>query len=386
MQNILFEKEKIGELELKNRFLMSAGTGTWNADQDNIPHDGDGYIHFEIASGGVAMVISGGLNVSPSGVSTSHSGMFADDRSAPFMSIFAKRIKDGGALACLQISHGGMWAWKYAKKRNIAPFAPSFIVDAELGDYSVSRRIDLPATEGQICELIEAYGNAALRAKKCGFDAVEVHAAHEALLSQMLSPVSNIRKDKWGGSVENRARFHIEVLRNIRSKVGKSFPVIMKLGVKDMLEGGLSFEDGVAAAKIIVEKGGVDAIEVSQGLSPGLLDFAYSSMRTGITRLENEGYYRHWAKLVKGAISHTGAKVIMQGGLRSFELMQEVIEKKEADFVSMCRPYICESAIIKRWMGSDRKKSACISCNKCIIRAYTEGKKLECVLKSGNGG
>ncbi len=385
MDSLLFDKMKIGDVELKNRFFMSAAAISWNVTQENIPQDSDGYNHYEIAKGGVALIISGGLNVSVSGISNPKSGLFADERSFPFMSAFARKIKAGGALACLQITHGGMWAAQYAAKRGFVPFAPSFVVDGELGDYSISKRKDLPTSEEQIHEVIEAYGDAALRAKNCGFDAVEVHAAHESLLAQMLSPVSNLRKDRWGGSVENRCRFHCEVFKNARKKVGADFPVIVKLGVQDAIAGGLELKDGIVAAEIIAKAGDINAIEVSQGLSPGLLDFSNSSMRIGITSIEKEGYYRAWAREVKNAVKSTGILVIMQGGLRSFELMEEVVQKKEADLVSMCRPYIREPMLINRWISGDHKKATCISCNKCILKAIAEGKRrLECVLNKPN--
>lgn len=379
MPSTLFDTTKMGGVQLKNRFLMSAATVTWNVTPENIPQDGDNYIHFEIAKAGLAMIISGGLNVCASGISNAKSGLFADERSIPFMSTFAQRIKAGGALACLQITHGGIWAARYAAHRGLSPFAPSFIVDGELGDYSVSKRKNLAASEEQIHETIEAYGNAALRAKNCGFDAVEIHAAHESLLAQMLSPISNTRSDAWGGSAKNRCKFHCEVLKNIRTKVGPDFPVLIKLGVQDMIEGGLELAEGIAAAEIIANAGDVNVIEVSQGLSPGLTDFAHSSMRIGVTSIDKEAYYRSWARQVKNAITSTGVLVVMQGGLRSFELMDEVVQKKEADCVSLCRPYIREPMLIKRWMSGDHTKARCISCNQCILKAHTEGTRIACV-------
>lgn len=167
--------------------------------------------------------------------------------------------------------------------------------------------------------------------------------------------------------------------------MGADFPVIVKLGVQDAIAGGLKLKDGIVAAEIIAKAGDINAIEVSQGLSPGLLDFSNSSMRIGITSIEKEGYYRAWAREVKNAVKSTGILVIMQGGLRSFELMEEVVQKKEADLVSMCRPYIREPMLINRWISGDHKKATCISCNKCILKAIAEGKRrLECVLNKPN--
>ena len=380
MQNSVFNEIKLGGYKLKNRFLMSAAA-MWKVTKDNILEDSEDYIHYKVAEGGPAMIIGGGVNVHPCGLSTSKSGLFDYEKDAPFLKNFAHRIKSKGTAACFQVTHGGMWAAQHALEKGLAPLAPSFIVAGEIGDYSIEKRKELPATEKQIYEIIEAYGNAALGAKNSGFDAVEVHAAHESLLAQFLSPISNIRKDAWGDSVENRCRLHCEIIKNIRKKVGTDFPLIIKLGVADALGGGLKLKEGIAAAEIIAKAGNISAIEVSQGLSPGLTNFKDTSMKTGITNIEKEGYYRQWAKQIKNAIKSTGTLVIMQGGLRSFELIEEIIENREADLVSMCRPYICEPLLIKRWQRGDCRKARCISCNKCVLRAYAENKRLECVLK-----
>lgn len=380
MNSVLFEMARLNRLELKNHFFMSAAA-IWKIARENIPEENEDYLHYQVAKGGPALIISGGVIVCARGLSGPKSALFADERSMPFFRQFAQRIKTEGAAACLQITHGGMWAAQYAAEKELIPFAPSFIVSGRMGDYSIAKRKELPAAEEEIYETIEAYGNAALRAKNCGFGAVEVHAAHESLLAQFLSPVSNIRKDSWGNSVENRCRFHCEVLKNIRKKTGADFPVIIKLGVQDILDGGLELKEGLKAAEIIAAAGDVNAIEVSQGLSPGMTNMNDTSLKPGITSIEKEGYYRAWTKQVKTAIKSTGVAVIMQGGLRSLELMEEVVRKQEADFVSMCRPYIREPLLIKRWLSGDRRKAACISCNQCALKAYTEEKRLECVLK-----
>lgn len=384
MQSLVFDKINLGRYELRNRFLMSAAA-MWKVSNEAVPENGKEYIHYEVAKGGPAMIISGGVNVAPCGLSNPKSALFDYEKGGLFLKSFAQRVKAKGAAACFQITHGGMWAAHYALERSLVPFAPSFIVESKVGDYSLEKRKDLPATEKQIYETIEAYGNAALGAKNCGFDAVEIHAAHESLLAQFLSPISNIRKDAWGGSVQNRCRLHCEIIKNIRKKLGADFPVIIKLGVVDKLEGGLSLKEGIMAAEIIAKTESINAIEVSQGLSPGLMNFDYTSMKTGITSIEKEGYYRQWAKQIKNAIKSTGVLTIMQGGLRSLELMEEVVMNEEADLVSMCRPYICEPSLIRRWQNGDRKKARCISCNKCVLRAYEQDMRLECVINQYNG-
>lgn len=377
MGSILFEKVNINGLELKNRILMSAAAA-WKATGEGDIISDDPLIQYLVAEGGPALIISGGTAVHDSGRLSEKSAIFDDDKRIPSFRYFARKIQEAGAKAAFQATHSGLWAG-YPLSRGKKPFAPSFIIHDEICFYKSSNREDCPAPEELIREVIEAYGDAAARAQKAGFDAVEVHGAHDSLLAQFLSPVTNRREDQWGGAVENRCRLHCEIMANIRGKVRKNFPVILKLGVKEDLEGGLTLEDGVTAAKIIAEKGDTDAIEVSQGLSAGIKNFNYTSMKTGITDIDKEAYYREWTKLVRKEIPQK-ILVIMQGGLRSPELMEEIINNGEADIVSMCRPYICEPNLVKRWEGGDEKKAKCISCNRCLVESHIKGAPLKCII------
>jgi 2,4-dienoyl-CoA reductase-like NADH-dependent reductase (Old Yellow Enzyme family) len=378
LDSILFEKVQIGNLELKNRFLMSAAAG-WKATEEGDIMDGP-VIHYEIAKGGPAMIINGGVSVHASGRLGPRSAIFNDDRRIPSFERFAQEIHEGGAAVAFQLTHSGLWAGPYQIKTGSTPFAPSFLINDAICNYMSAKREECPAALEQILDVARAYGDAAARAKRAGYDAVEVHAAHDSLLSQFLSPLTNIRKDDWGGSLEKRCRLHCEVLAEIRSKVGTSFPVIMKLGVKDGIEGGLPLKEGITAAEIIAHSGDVDALEVSQGLSGSTTDFNQTSIKTGITSIEKEGYYREWTKMAKDAVADE-VLMIMQGGLRSFELMEHAVLSGEADLVSMCRPYLRETAPIKRWLGGERSKATCISCNKCVVASIMEGKPLQCAIK-----
>jgi 2,4-dienoyl-CoA reductase-like NADH-dependent reductase (Old Yellow Enzyme family) len=378
LDSFLFEKVRIGDLELKNRFLMSAAAG-WRATEEGDIMEGP-VIHYEIAKGGPAMIINGGVSVHASGRHKPGSAIFNDDRRIPSFGRFAQEIHESGAAVAFQLTHSGLWAGPYQIKTGSTPFAPSFLINDAVHDYMSTKRVECPAAEEQILEVSGAYGDAAARAKRAGYDAVEVHAAHDSLLSQFLSPLTNARKDDWGGSLENRCRLHCEILADIRSKVGAGFPVIVKLGVQDWLERGLPLKEGISAAEIIAHSGDVDAIEVSQGLSGSNADFNETSLKTGINSIEEEGYYRDWTKMAKNAVKDD-VLVIMQGGLRSFELMEHVVRSGEADLVSMCRPYLRETALINRWLGGDRTKATCISCNKCVVASTREGKPLRCAIK-----
>jgi 2,4-dienoyl-CoA reductase-like NADH-dependent reductase (Old Yellow Enzyme family) len=340
-------------------------------------------VHFRIARGGMALIINGGVTVHASGRMGPESAIFDDDERIPSFRWFAESVQEGGATVAFQTTHGGLWSAPYQLKTGAAPVAPSFWIEGMIGAYSAGRRHDCPATTEQIRDVIAAYGDAAARAKAAGFDAVEVHAAHESLLSQFLSPFTNRREDEWGGSVENRCRIHRDVLADVRTKVGAGFPVLMKLGVQDMLAGGLMLEDGCAAAATIAAAGNVDAIEISQGLCDNFVtDPTNTSMRMDIDDISREGYYRQWTKQVSGALEQADVRdstaIICQGGLRSFELMEEIVTAGEADLVSLCRPYIREPKLVARWLSGDTSKATCVSCNECLRVSFTEHKPLKC--------
>jgi 2,4-dienoyl-CoA reductase-like NADH-dependent reductase (Old Yellow Enzyme family) len=226
-------------------------------------------------------------------------------------------------------------------------------------------------TEDEIWEIVRAFGDAARRAREAEFDAVQIHGAHGYLLSQFLSPHTNRRSDDWGGVLDHRLRFHREVYRDIRAKVGEDFPVLIKIGVRDGFPGGLELMEGEWAAQHLAQWG-FDALEISLGLRGEL--YEGTEFRTHINSLDREGYFRDWCKRIKRQVS---VPVIMIGGLRTYELMEEVIQKGEADFISLCRPFIREPGIINDWKRGHDHKTACVSCNKCL-EAVRKGEALHC--------
>ena len=378
MSTLLFDKCRLGSLELKNRFLMSAVASWKTLESGDVDAEGD-LIHYEIAGGGPALILGGGIGVHPSARRSATAAVLDDDRRIPSFRVFAQKIRAAGSLPAFQITHSGIWACAYQQKIGGQPFAPSCFIDGPAGDYGNPQRKPCAATPAQIREVAAAYGSAAARARMAGYAAVQVHAAHESLLSQFLSPVSNLRRDEWGGPLENRCRMHREVLQAIRKAVGRDFPVYIKLGVQDGMANGLTLADGVAVARILARSGLIDAIEVSQGLSASA-DLKDGVLKTGITSRDKEAYFRDWTRQVKAVVKDTAVAVIMQGGLRSLELMEEIVTNGEADFVSLCRPYFREPHLIQRWAQGDSARAECLSCNACVLRHYSQGVRLECVL------
>jgi 2,4-dienoyl-CoA reductase-like NADH-dependent reductase (Old Yellow Enzyme family) len=230
------------------------------------------------------------------------------------------------------------------------------------------------ATDEEVRTIVQAFGNAALRAQKAGFDAIPLHGAHDSLLSQFMSPHTNRRLDSWGGSLENRINIHREIYKDIRAKVGEDFLVMIKLGVEDGFPGGLKFNDGKTAARYLSEEG-FDAVEISQGLQGKFPE--ETPLRTKINSIEKEAYFRDWCREVASAID---TPTMLVGGLRTFELMEEIVRNHEADFISLCRHLIREPGLINDWKRGDTHRATCVSCNKCGL-ALGEGKPLDCYLE-----
>jgi len=351
ISNSLFDSIKVGNLSLRNKFVLSAAAD--NLDNDLIAKTAR---FKELANGGVGLIISGGIT---------------EDKLLGWDAIINTVHQNGGKLAVQLVTHAGLGFSSEGDSVAVSvllkdsPFFSSLLVHSKHHE----------ANDEELEEIINGYSSAAFKAKALGADAVQIHAAHQSFLSQFLSPITNQRGDKWGGSIINRTRIHREIYKEIRKKVGKDFPILIKLGVEDAIPNGLKFNEGKEAAEIVANCG-YDILEISQGLQ----DFSNwngTPMRDHPKTEFDEGYFRNWCKEIKNLISKP---TIMTGGLRSISLIEEIIYNKETDLIGLCRPLIREPRLINRWKDEDLKKSSCISCNKCVSELLMQGKKLECYL------
>lgn len=252
---------------------------------------------------------------------------------------------EGGANIVVQLVHAGLNSG-YVRWRGMTPLAVS-----EMESITRPHR---EMTNEDIEAAIADFASAAQRVVEAGFDAIQLHGAHGYLMSQFLSPLYNRRIDEWGGSAENRRRFHLEVVRRIRKAVGRDFPLMIKFGVSDDREGGLPLTEGLETACELVAAG-IDAIEASVGVGD-----AAPTIKEGEA---DRAYFRERAASVKRAVM---VPVILVGGIRSLQMARGIIESGEADIVSMCHPLIREPGLVGRWRSGDEKPAKCISCNKCL--------------------
>ncbi len=359
----LFEKTKMNQVPLKNRFVRSA---TWEglANPDGSCSEKVKEMMVELARGQVGLIITGHAYVHPAG--RAHIGQLGiyDDFLIDSYKKMIEEVQNEGSRIILQINHaGGRAALQTENERALGPSS------LKIKDYC-SREM----TEGEIKKTVKDFKDAAIRAKKAGFDGVQIHGAHGFLLSEFLSPFFNRRIDRFGGSVENRSRVILEILQNIRSELGKNFLVTIKLNSDDFIEGGFTLSEMVQVS-VLLEREGIDAVEISGGTSLNVSKYSSSRIIKGKVS-EDEVYYREAARMLKKNIS---VPLLLVGGIRSFDVAKELIEKEETDYISLCRPLIREPYLIKCWQSGDYRKASCISCNRCFVPTRA-GDGLYCVM------
>ncbi len=352
----IFEETSINGMSLRNRLVRSA---TWEGmcEDDGRPTDKLASYYKSLAEGEVGLIISGYTFVRPEGKQLpGKMGIHTDDFETD-MKKLTSAVHDGGGKICIQLVHaGGQTDSKNAGRK---PLAPSSVEVPQFDEIPDELSID------DISEIVEAFGKSAKRSKDWGFDAIQLHGAHGYLINQFLSPLTNRRSDKYGGSIENRCRFLMEVYRIVRSAVGDNYPVMIKLNGSDNLDGGLLIEDSVYAAQQL-EAEGIDAIEVSGGTPAS---GAHSPARIKIDAPEKEAYHISFAKRIKQDVK---CPIMVVGGLRSYNVAENTLNGV-ADYVSMARPFIREPNLAKRWRMGDTSKAMCISCNGCFGPGLKEG-------------
>jgi 2,4-dienoyl-CoA reductase-like NADH-dependent reductase (Old Yellow Enzyme family) len=355
VRSILFKPVDIKSIQLKNRFVRSA-TMEGLATFDGRPTQKLKELYFKLAEGEVGLIVTGAALVEayknlPNIEGLPFPSAIEEDRHVEDWREMIDGVHERGSKIAMQITHPGRQ--DYPRLRGSTPIAPS-AVPLENSDI-VPREM----TIDEIKEMVEKFAQACRRVKEAGFDAVQLHGGHGYLLNNFISPYANVRTDEYGGSTENRARFIVEIVKRARKLLGPEYPLMIKMNFDDFIDGGLDKDEAVRVAKIIV-RGGIDCIEVSGGTqAEGGKHIAVK----GINTERKEAYFRSYAKALKERVS---VPVILVGGLRTPSVMEKLVEDGVTDLVSMCRPFIREPQLIKRWKDGDLTKAKCISCNKCL--------------------
>ena len=368
MHTNMFQPARIKGLELRNRFVRSA-TAEALATPDGHPTQELKNLYCRLAEGEVGLIITSGALIEewrnlPETLGVKSPFCIFDDRFIDPWKDIISAVHDRGAKIAMQIGHLGRQ--DIPALRGSPPVAPSAV------PIPGADTTPIEMTVSDLEDVVEKFAQACRRVKEAGFDAVQFHGAHGNLINNFMSPFTNRRTDEYGGSIENRARFVVEIVDRARQLVGPNFPIMIKMNFNDFIQGGLEPDDAVRIAEVI-EKAGIDCIETSGGTLSESKDHIAVK---GIAKEESESYFRPYARALKQQVS---IPVMLVGGHRSPGPMAQILENNEADFISICRPFIREPGLVKRWKSGDQEKAKCISCNQCFenwvfrpIRCYID--------------
>ncbi len=315
--SILFTSLQVKNMELANRIVFPP--------MANNLADEEGRVtsrlmeHYAARAARVGLIIVEHSYVDRTGrITENQLGIYADSCTEG-LSLLASEIHRAGTKCGIQLTYAGSSA--KAEMIGRQPFAPSAVSHPR--DGGMPREI----TRAEMLQLTEQFVLAARRAKTAGFDMVEIHGAHGYLLSQFISPYTNRRQDDYGGSLQNRLRFPLEVVKAVREEVGQDYPLFFRLGADDGLEGGLSLDEGAAAAVMLAEAG-VDVLD----LSGGLMGFRVKS---------GEAFFLYMAEKIKPMVN---IPVLVTGGIASAETAERILAEGKTDLVGIGRALLANPA------------------------------------------
>jgi len=318
--------------------------------------------HEEKAKGGWGLIITEDYAIDPLGRGFSYVAGLWNDEQIESHKALPPRLHKHGAVVLAQIYHAGRQTSEPVI--HATPVAPSPIACA------FSPNIPKELTVDEIRDIVSKFGDTALRAKKCGFDGVEVHGAHGYLVAQFMSPYSNKRIDEYGGSFQNRIRFAIEIVKDIHTKCGDDFIIGFRISVDEFIEGGRTIEDSKVIVKKL-EEAGVDLIHASAGV--------YASADTIVPpSYVKHGWIADYAAEIKKCCN---IPVITVGRINDPQVANSIIESGKADFAGMARASLVDPAFPnKAAEGKFEDIRNCIACNHGCLGILFANQPIKCVL------
>jgi 2,4-dienoyl-CoA reductase-like NADH-dependent reductase (Old Yellow Enzyme family) len=384
----LFSPARLGPIELRNRFVK-CGTNE-GMSRDGLVTDRLIAFHREFAAGGVGMTTLAYAAVSSDGRTFKHQVWMRPDV-LPGLRRWTDAIHAEGAAAAIQLGHAGWFASPHAT--GVAPVGPSRTFSPHAQAFSRA------ASEDDLARLERDFAQAARFAGEAGFDGVEVHVGHGYLLSQFLCPWNNRRRDRFGGSLENRARFPRQVLRAVRDAAGPRVAVWAKLNMDDGFTGGLALDEGVEVARWIEADGSVDALQLTGGHTTRT---PFYLMRGDVPLRDMVANQRHWlgrlgmrvfgrmfirpypfeeafflphARRFRAALR---LPLMLLGGVTQLETMRRA-RAEGFDLIAMGRALIRDPDLVARMRAGELAGSRCVPCNRCVVEMEREGTR--CVMR-----
>uniref|UniRef100_A0A0G4IA01 NADH:flavin oxidoreductase/NADH oxidase N-terminal domain-containing protein n=1 Tax=Chromera velia CCMP2878 TaxID=1169474 RepID=A0A0G4IA01_9ALVE len=351
----------LGKQKLKNRLCKGALSEGLADPLDNLPCPRHFRLYSQWAKGGAGMIITGNVMVSRTFLENPRAVVLDKDTPLEPFKEWAEQGRQNGAKLVMQISHPGRQCPVSVTFQPVAPSPTRLRPPAWSPPLFCKARA---LTGREVEDLVDAFAETAGRAQEAGFDGVEIHAAHGYLISQFLSPLTNFREDKWGGTLEGRQRFLWEIVRKIRLVTGKDFIVGVKLNSTDFQKGGFEESDSIRVAANLQKQrgeagGGVDFLEVSGGnyeRAEKLLQQTRPELMKGSGGREREAYFLSFAELVHEAVPDL--PLMLTGGFRSVGAIQAALDRGVVDLIGLGRPLCLLPDFPDRLLGGSEETVA----------------------------
>jgi 2,4-dienoyl-CoA reductase-like NADH-dependent reductase (Old Yellow Enzyme family) len=363
-----FSEGRIAGMTVKNRLVRSATADP--VDREGKIRDAVVNMYRDLAAGGVGLIITGHMAVLAKGRAGATQGRIWDDEHISDVARLADAAHGvaNGAKIVAQITHCGRQTQYSEMVGPSAVFSPAL------------KKPTRELSAGEIEGIVEAFGAAIPRVQEAGFDGVQFHGAHGWLLSSFLSPYTNRREDKWGGSATNRARIIAEAVALARPKVGPDFPIMIKMNTADLVEGGLDISNFPEQARA-VEAAGVDAIECSSGMWDCLVrteeELGFPPIPLPESRTEiYDDPARQSYNGERAEKAEVKVPLMLNGGNVDIELLEPILKRGKIEYMSFCRAFLRERDFPHRWLeGRGGDKVTCISCNVCLRKGSKDPRK-----------
>jgi len=344
----LFKKGRIGNLTIKNRIVMLPMARQFQGINGEVTQKTIDYFE-ERAKGDVGLIIIGSTRVFPPGHKffTPASLNLGDPRYIPGHCDLVEALHAHGAKVSIQFGHIG-------GQTHMQSVAASDIQQYFCDGTPYTKPV--PITRSEIWDTIDLFAKGASLARSAGYDMIEIHAAHDYLLGGFLSPLLNTRTDEFGGSLENRTRIHVEMIKAIKTLVGKDFPVCVRISAMDYLENSIVLDESAQVAKIL-EDAGADVISVSAGCHET------QHLSNDTMRME-EDFKRPLFEAIKKVVR---VPIIVAGGYRNPDVSEKIVADGVADFLGIARPLLADPEWPKKSaQGNVDNIRKCLSCGECL--------------------
>ena len=360
-------------LTLPNRLAKASMTEAL-ADDSGAPTPTLGTLYGRWGRGGVGMQLTGNVMVDgrylerPRNVTLDALEGEGSAAAIDALRAWAESARAGGAPIFMQLSHPGRQTQKMVAREPVAPSAVAAV--KLLGSFGKPRAL----RDDEIVDLVDRFARLAALAQQAGFDGVQIHAAHGYLINQFLSPLTNLRTDRWGGSLEARARFLLEIVRAVRAKVGRSFTVSVKLNSADFQRGGFAEDDALAVVRML-DAEGIDLLEISGGSYETPAMFTVEGREAGTTEptkaastIAREAYFLAFARRVR-AVSQL--PLMVTGGFRTRAAMEAALAEGALDVVGLARPLAVEPDLPRRLLAGTTERASTLAPFRLSIRALS---------------